>query len=334
MVLKKYTISALSSLLLCSFISSVSFAVPSWIDGPIVQTQTENCSVSGSPPYQEPGTAARVGYWGETNLTAPKINELYILHTRIEQVGNPCGTAGPYQSLSHVEIFLPSYTALSIDAVNPVKCWFTAPGSQNPQQLDDCPQVLPTGPNGGLRVLANHETGWWPLAQGAALELWFPVRSAHALGGAPFSALIDTNDYANSPNPVLTPTAGISVALIPPDITYPKPSVSMVEPTSARTLALLSNHYLAGTVYWEFGKTTAYDNTSPPFQIIPLYESNDLYSDWSGLERSTTYHWRLRFVAANGMTYIGADQQFSTPAVGGFWDAVSYRAQCWIFGRC
>jgi hypothetical protein len=151
-----------------------------WQDGNIAWTSHNEC-ITGAVEYL---TGTYVGYVGNSDVTFPRVGDVYYSHVVVSTVGNPC--AGPY---IHVEVALPKNTTFQISPGNRVYCFYTNPQGQTSQIINECPQTVSASPyNNGYFVL-NSTAGPWPLARGAFLEIQFPVRSMVPLSG------IATNDY-------------------------------------------------------------------------------------------------------------------------------------------
>jgi len=319
-MVKRYLVPVIAGVLVLTvpalWVSTASANID-WIDGAYESTTTINCSMLGQPIHEE-GTRAWVSYYGELNpgglnSASPIVNEPYSLKVRLEQKGNACVIAG---SWSKVEIFLPPNTTFAFSPSAPVQCWYKKPQDLYLTLVNPCPaqNLVPTS-SGGFAFLSpvSGNNGLWPLAKGAWWEFRFPVQSGAQPAGslAYFTSRIEVND-GSSPAPVLSVNVGVPVTA--PSIAYPTPSTADIEFRTARTLAILGNHNIGGTVYWDIGKDTAYGlHVSQPFNIEPKWDTYpNLYSEWKGLQPGTLYHWRLRFVAANGITFTGSDQQFTT----------------------
>lgn len=158
-----------------------------WLDGNIAYTYTINCAVGNV----ELLTGHYLGYYGDTNVTFPKVGDVYYGHIVVAGLGFPC--AGP---LVHLELWPPPASDVVISAQHPVRCFFQSPGGQ-PHEVTDgtCPtaSTLTIGPFGGYNFDSRPAGTWpggpYPLRQGAFLEIWFPLVSTRPLSG------IATNSY-------------------------------------------------------------------------------------------------------------------------------------------
>ena len=99
----------------------------------------------------------------------------------------------------------------------------------------------------------------------------------------------------------------------PPTVAYPTPSATKITATGATTTGHLYYHFQRGSAYLDLGTTTSYGRTDS-LAIGDTHDALAISNDWTGLKANTTYHWRLRFVDAQGRTFTGADQTFKTAA--------------------
>jgi hypothetical protein len=158
-----------------------------WLEGVSVYTHSINCAIGNV----EMLTGHYVGYYGETNVTFPKVGDVYYGHIVMAGLGRPC--AGP---LVHVEIWPPPASDVVNHPQYPIRCFFTPPDGQTHEITDGtCPtaQSLTIGPYGGYNFDSRPAGTWpggpYPLRQGAFLEIWFPLISTAPMSG------IATNSY-------------------------------------------------------------------------------------------------------------------------------------------
>ena len=152
-----------------------------WLEGNIAYTQHLNC-FTGTIEFL---TGHYVGYYGETNVTFPRVGDVYYGHVVVSTLGLPC--AGPYV---HLEAWPPPASDFVNSASYPIYCFYTSVSGQTSQITDgSCPVAanLTIGPYGGYnldaRPSASYAGGPWPLAQGAFLEIQFPMISFTPLSG-------------------------------------------------------------------------------------------------------------------------------------------------------
>ncbi len=158
-----------------------------WLDGGIAYNWHNEC-ITG---MVEALTGHYVGYYGETTATFPRVGDVYYGHIVVSTLGNPC--AGPY---IHVEIAPPPASDVVDSPSYPIYCFYTSPQGQTSQITDgSCPTAasLTLGPFGGYNFDSRPAGTWgggpWPLAQGAFLEIQFPLISFQPMSG------IATNSY-------------------------------------------------------------------------------------------------------------------------------------------
>jgi len=92
-------------------------------------------------------------------------------------------------------------------------------------------------------------------------------------------------------------------------------AAAKVTKTTATLNGIYNNHTndltKATAMYFEYGKTTSYENKINSSGIISLDNSVGFFADIAGLEPDTTYHFRL-VITDDSITYYGSDQQFKT----------------------
>jgi hypothetical protein len=166
----------------CALTVAAAVAVPArsasalvWVDGTIAYTYHNEC-ITGNV---EALTGQYVGYYGLANATFPQLGDVYYAHVVASTLGNAC--VGNYV---HIEVALPPATTFVVHPSYPVYCWYTSPQNVTTQITTGCPQGPGSlGPYGGYTFDATNPVGPWPLAQGAFIEIQFPVRSTRKLSG-------------------------------------------------------------------------------------------------------------------------------------------------------
>jgi len=279
-----------------------------WYDGGIVYSQITNCvSIIQGLPYTEPGMGVYAGFAADPDFARPAPGQVYYLHVVAYGLGNACSGQRVW-----VEIQLPASTSLAISGSNPVKCF--AGGN-----LDGgCPQTLPfNGTSYAIPSTDSAHSFTWPLPQGGNWEFQIPVVTNTTLTNNPFRAHVRALD--GNASPWLNPEVGVYVFSGTPTILYPTPSTTITGTINPAYLSsgFLYNYTYSGTVFFDLGTTTAYGITDSA-AITTAFPAYKVWDDWVGhtLLPGTTYHWRVRFFASNGITYYGADQTFTTPALG------------------
>ena len=107
-------------------------------------------------------------------------------------------------------------------------------------------------------------------------------------------------------------TAGPAVAAAPSATTTAATSVTA---TSATLNGTVSPNGTATSYYFQYGTTTDYGTQTATQPVSGNPSSRDVSADVTGLQPSTTYHFRVVAVNADG-TVPGADMTFTTPAPG------------------
>jgi hypothetical protein len=276
-----------------------------WLDGAMQSAMSQNCFTG----FVGPSSSEFVGYWGNENVTSPRVGDVYYGRAVVAGVGSPC--AGP---MANIEIILPPDTFFAIDATNPVRC---SVGNIEDWKFTDlptkeCQQKPYKGRFGWVFNRASGEP--WDIRDGKIVIVAFPMVSMKKMNG------IATNSYLTGAiqamdgllDPWDNPKMGVFVADVLPSVTYPKPSATEVTSTTAKTTAQVLNHYIAGQVIFEIGPTTKYGLKGEPAIIKPDANGYNAYQNWTGLKPNTTYHWRARFITADGHSFTGPDQTFKT----------------------
>jgi len=149
-------------------------------------------------PFVEYMTGVYSGYYGTSDVTWPRVGDVYYVHIVMSTVGGICvGTDGYVEP----ELTLPPNTQLAISAANPVYCF--AQDTQGHVSQISTANGCPTSPQypsysghgtyslystkAGVGPYSNN--GWWALPTGAFLEFQVPVTSSQPMSG------IATNSY-------------------------------------------------------------------------------------------------------------------------------------------
>lgn len=294
-----------------------------WYDGSILYSQITNCvSIIQGAPYSEAGVGVYVGFAADPNLARPAPGQVYYLHVVAYGLGNACSGQRVW-----VDFSLPPNTSLAVSPANPVYCF--AGGMANSY----CPQSLQSSPyNPGAISIPSNDSAHaytWPLPQGGNWEFQIPVISSTTLTASPFQAHVLALDGNSSP--WLRPVVGVYVFSGNPVILYPTPSTTITGTITPayKSNALLYNFSYSGTVTFDLGLTTSYGFTdSGP--ITTAYPAYEVWTDWAGFafQPNTTYHWRMRFQTSGGSWTYGADQTFTTPALGKITVGTGTSASC------
>ena len=273
-------------------------------------------------------TTEFVSYWGTEDGTYPKVGELYWGKVTIADV-NPSKST-PVMA----EVELPRNTKFALVEGDPnmkITCLLENFETGQSQQLtgDLCPQA-PKQPGVYEPYQLSPRSGYWTIQPGQAISVIFPLYSTSELKGwaaTPADCLSSSiwaaaawevwdKPEAGDSCPVSSGDGvdqGVWVAPNPPTVAYPTPSATKVTATGATTTGHLYYHFQRGTAYLDLGTTTSYGRTDS-LAIGDTHDALAISNDWTGLKANTTYHWRLRFVDAQGRTFTGADQTFKTAA--------------------
>jgi hypothetical protein len=120
-----------------------------------------------------------VGYYGTSDVTWPRVGDVYYVRLGMQVVGNIC--AGGAATI--MEIVPPPSTQLAISPSFPVYCYWQPSGGQFTQITDgSCPQVPATGLY-GYRFNPTVSPYTWVVPNGAYLEIRVPVVSSQPLSG-------------------------------------------------------------------------------------------------------------------------------------------------------
>lgn len=277
-----------------------------WIDGNI---QSHSYYRFCFPEGQQFLTSEYVGYYGATDASFPKVGDVYYMHVVVGVVGSSCvGSADV-----HTRVQLPAGTAFANSAENRIRCWYHPASGNPPEEVTDvanagCVQNPTQGVNGwnlGFRLVPN----------GGIFEIIFPVYSTRELKGiAQNDSKLQGAVEVSIAGGWTFPFQWVFVAPNPPQIKHPAPATTNVTATTAHGVGELWNHFTSGQLFFDIGTTPAYGTVSPPFNVSgEFFGYPDVFADWTGLQPSTTYHWRMRYVT-NGVTYTGPNQTFTTAA--------------------
>jgi hypothetical protein len=181
-----------------------------WQGGTTGFTSHSNC-VTGAV---ENLTSQYVGYIGTTDVTFPRVGDVYYSRVVVTTVGNACaGTS------AHVEVVLPPSTQFEISAGHPVLCFSTSPTGVTTQIVTGCPQTVSPGTYGStLDSTDPAHPGPWALPVGSTLEIRFPVRSLQKLIGSVTNSYLQSYVHAldGVGNPWGNSKQGVSVGDRPP----------------------------------------------------------------------------------------------------------------------
>jgi hemolysin type calcium-binding protein len=296
-------------------------AEPFWSFGVTKYQSGLNCSIVDAP-YYETQVTSQIGYGG--TATVPKVGERFNVVLLYSHPGYAC--SGGFLADLYAEVEMPEGAQLAIDQTHGIGCYTTTRAA--PNTWVDVTNSTWTSPNGtkGKWCQTDGSTGkfgainlgYRMLVTGTMFQIVVPAIATKELKGAAQTPKVA--EFISATESVVTtvrtvfPTVWANIlGFYAPSVSYPTPSSTQITPGGAKTTAYVYNHFKTGNAFVDLGTTTSYGQSSNP---IPLasYDSYTINATWDTLTPGTTYHWRARFVDANGTTTYGPDQQFTTPA--------------------
>jgi hypothetical protein len=163
------------ALLAFAALPGLAHAAASWQSGPLVEVQHSEC-IFHTTEYE---AGSYLSYYVDP-ANPPQTGQVYYVAIDVTGIGNTC--AGIY---ADINLTIPSGTAPAVSAQNPVKCYLQFPRSNSfvRDTGAECPQNLPVGAHGYSLDPVGVSPPFWPLPQGAAVELQVPVVSTQPLNG-------------------------------------------------------------------------------------------------------------------------------------------------------
>lgn len=313
-------------------------ADPFWSNGVQAQQWGTNCSIVGAP-YEELQVSSQVSYGGLAGV--PKVGERFLVAITYGHPGYAC--APGFLADVSTELVLPTGVQPAVDGQHGIKCYKTRLSDGQWVDVTNEPWAYPSGtPSGQLckttvsvGAHGGIDLGLRPLITGTFFQIVVPVVATRELKGAAASPADEFRSYTQSgvvgskwahpeapwnyENPAVA-RVWATVVANPPSAFYLDQPATEITATTAKTSAVVVNHFASGTASLDLGTTTAYGRT----EAVPIDGANDanqVWATWDGLQPGTTYHWRVRFAGANGLTTAGPDQTFTTapapPSTGG-----------------
>ncbi|HYF65941.1 MAG TPA: hypothetical protein VD886_24135, partial [Herpetosiphonaceae bacterium] len=287
--------------------SQASPSAMQWINGTL---ESHSYYRACWPESAQTLTSEYIGYYGATDASFPKVGDVYYAHVVVGVVGSSCAGGADVNT----EVWLPEGTNFAVSEQNKIRCWYYPASGNPPEEVTDnqqagCPKTPTQGTHGaslGFRIVPN----------GGIFEVQFPLYSTRELRGmsqneAKMTGLVEVSIAGGWS----FPEQWVFVAPNPPTVEYAAPATTKVTATSAHGTAAVWNRFTKGQAFFDIGTTTAYGAVSPPFAISDEHWGYpEVFADWTGLQPSTTYHWRIRYVTSTGQTYAGPDQTFTTAA--------------------
>ena len=278
-----------------------------WVDGNSeFHLDQDGCFIGG--PWQANRTGEFVSF-RLNGASEPRVGEVFWARIYIQVFTNTCSSS----VVVSTEVNLPAGTSFALGGEYPgygIHCFYDDPGAGGWVEVTGdpaagCAQAPTLGAYG-------QSLGWRTLPNGAAFQIWFPLMSTMPLHGmGDDTAKLQAYLYESSG--WTYPFQWLVIQSNPPTIEYPVPSTTAITANTAHSVANLYNHHVPGNAFFDYGTTTGYGASDGPVAIGAEYNAVQVFDDWEGLLPNTTYHWRLRFVTAEG-TLNGADQVFTTAA--------------------
>ncbi|WP_158531632.1 MULTISPECIES: hypothetical protein [unclassified Meiothermus] len=243
-----------------------------------------------------------VGYFTDPNEPYPKTGDIAYVRAVSANVSGCVNDAVGF------DFFLPDGATPVVSASYPVYCYRVRFSDGYTEAFTNdangaCSQTASTGPFGGLYY------GWSAVAPGWWVEIRVPVRfNKQLLGlGGPnthrLSAVAQTA-YGNA-----TPYQPVTVFY---QASFQNTQSSGVTSTSATLATNLYSYYKSGLLYVDYGTSTSFGSSTPGTNV-PNTSLNfpSVSTNLTGLNPSTTYYWRYRFVTDAG-TFNSPTQTFTT----------------------
>ncbi len=243
----------------------------------------------------------QAGYFTDPGEPYPKTGDLAYVHALATNVAPCVADAVGFQ------FFLPEGAVLAISASNPVYCmrgrldgsfWEYVPNDAN----GGCSQTPSAGTYGGYYF------GWSGLAPAWWYEVRVPVVFYKKLDGLAGPTTHRLTVATQSTYGDLFPYQPVTVFY---QATFQSYASSAITSNSATVGLTLTNYYRDGLLYIDYGTTAAFGSTSASTSVPNTALSTPISRALAGLNPSTLYHWRARFVSTAG-TFTSATQSFTT----------------------
>jgi hypothetical protein len=185
-------------------------------------------------------------------------------------------------------------------------------------------QLGATSANVGGSVNPNGHATTWYVEYGTSTSYGKKTASSSAgsgTAGVPVSAtltplkggtlyhfrIVATNSLGTTRGPDSTLTTVGAPAVVTGQV-----PVTALSPTAATVTGSVDGHGLAITVWFEYGRTTAYGQRTPSVQLAASISNQPVSIQLRGLAPAVRYHFRLVAMSSAG-TASGADKSFATP---------------------
>lgn len=138
-----------------------------------------------------PLTGERVGYWGASDASFPRVGDLYYGGVEVYNYGNPADANGI--TTLNPEVELPTKTRMAVDrsqADQQVRCFWFHPADSTDGEFTNssfagnaCPANVTGGGLHGWRFLPSTNRGTWRIPPGYGISIVFPIVSSAPLRG-------------------------------------------------------------------------------------------------------------------------------------------------------
>ena len=268
-----------------------------FFDGSPVAVSGGFC-VGQSTPYILSQIAA--GYF-TNGTTVPKTGDIVYVRAISYNI-HPCSN-----EVVGFSFVLPDGASLAISPSTPVLCDVGVIG-QNPSEnvapkYGACLQTPTAGAHGGLYF------GFSKVARGYYAQFRVPVVfNKKLLGiGGPLSHRL--NVIAQSTGGVVQPYQPVIVFY---QASFANIAAVSITNTAAFLTFNLNAYFEPGILYFDFGKTPSFEEGSPSAVVPDDQATHEVEVELTGLDPSTTYYWRARFVTSGGATFTTPTQTFLT----------------------
>jgi hypothetical protein len=316
------------ALAVLALVPALAHAAASWQSGPLVESQDTNC-ITGDVEYE---AGSYLSYYVDP-ANPPQTGNVYYVAIDVTGIGNTC--PGIY---ADINLIMPSGTAPAVSASNPVRCYLGFPGATSfvRDTGSECPQSLPLGAHGYSLDPVGVNPPFWPLPQGATVELQVPVVSSQPLNGT--SQLHGFVQLADGEfNPTLAPSLATIVNPAGAQnvggqnqqigVVYQTPSISgqsqnpSTHAVSASFTGFVQNNSNPGNVVAQLGKAAAVGDCTNPTVIFTSNTTTlqvpqtSVSGSFTGLYPGGAYCWRIKAIVTSGPQsgeYDGNWQYFAT----------------------
>jgi hypothetical protein len=262
-----------------------------YFDGNL-QSNNVVCPVSG---ILETVLQTRTGYFTDPSEPYPKTGDLAYVHAVATNVSSCVSDAPGF------EFFLPDGASFAIDATNQVYCFL---GGTNVTS-SKCSQTPTLGLNGGAYF------GFSALASGQTFEVRVPVVFNKKLLGLAGPASHRLSILTSSAYGTVYAEQAVTTFY---NASFQNLATNTVTSSTADLAFTLNSYYNTGSLYVDFGTTTALGSSTTPTPVPNTQQSFTPTSQLIGLTPATKYYWQARIVTPDGIFTSSPLQSFTTAA--------------------